>query len=528
MRLSLAGIWMLLTIYGFADTYVRQPSIDVIHYDIALELTDASDSITGSAKVHVRMRTEPVSSMWLDFEDMIIDKFLVGGVERAFKYQNGRLAFEFGRAYSRNQVAKIEVRYHGKPREGLLHGKNMYGRKVIFADNWPDNARHWFPSIDHPSDKATVDFAVTAPEKYDVVANGIMAKSRLLADGRKRTRWNETKAIPTYCMTIGIAEFSVTRGEYKTGVPLAWYVYPEDSRAAALKFGRTAQILDYFVNLIGPYPYEKLAQVESIIPMGAMENSSAIFYSESSFLGEPVSEEPVAHEIAHQWFGDSVTEADWDHLWLSEGFATYFEALYYEHLKGPESLKQIMDRYAKRIRDYPPATWKPIVDPQEKNPAKKLNPINYEKGAWVLHMLRRLLGEEVFFRGIRRYYELYTGGNTVSKDFETVMESVSGTDLDGFFRQWLYQPGWPEYRVSWQWIESAGELEISISQLQTTGLYDLPIEFVVSGENLQEVYQRRVSAAASLFRIPFRTRPSAVELDPKGWVLKSVVSPAGQ
>jgi aminopeptidase N len=521
MRLLRVGILILLpAVCGRADTYVRQPSVDVLHYDISVELTDTSDSITGTTKILVRMRSEHVSGMWLDFADMNVDKLLVHGSEVPFLHRDGRLSFDFDRAYSRNEIAVIEVQYHGKPENrGMMIGKNQYGRRAVFTDNWPDLAHYWFPSIDHPSDKATVDVTVTAPDKYEIVSNGRLVKTLSLLDGRKLTQWTESKAIPTYCVAIGAAEFFIARHRDMTRLPLDWYSYPQDSEIAAQKFSRTALVLQFFETLIGPYPYEKLAQVESTISMGGMENASAIFYSESSFKDK--SEYPMPHEIAHQWFGDSITEADWDHLWLSEGFATYFEALFYEHLQGPESLKQIMAGYAKRLDAYAPARSATVIDPDQTDLMKKLNPLNYEKGAWILHMLRGMLGDKDFFEGIRRYYGLYAGGNALSEDFQKVMESVSGASLSAFFRQWLCQPGWPEYHIIWHWDEAAGEVEFTVRQMQATGLFDMPLDIAFSVKNRWEVYRFRVSDAVQKFRIPLRQRPVSLAIDPDGWVLKS-------
>jgi aminopeptidase N len=521
-QISLLSIWMLLAPCVLADNYVRQPALDVIHYDIALEFTEASAAIAGISKIQVRMREDRVSGMWLDFEDMVVDRLLVGGIEKTGRVQDGRLSFDFERTHSRNDVVLIEVHYHGQPRSGLLFENNKYGRRVIFADNWPDNAHHWFPSIDHPSDKATVAFSVTAPARYDVVANGRMGNTIPLPDGRKLTQWTEAKPIPTYCMAIGIAEFSVAQHGETAGVPLVWYSYPQDFDVVARKFSGTDSILAYFSQMIAPYPYEKLAQVQSTIGMGAMENSSAIFYGESSFEGNPLREEPVAHEIAHQWFGDSVTESDWDHLWLSEGFASYFEALYYEHQRGPEVFKETMARYAKKIMAYKHALTASIVDPAQTDLLKKLNPLNYEKGAWVLHMLRGILGDEKFFEGVRRYYAQYTGGIASSEDFQKIMESSGGIKLDGFFRQWLYQPGWPEYRVVWHWNESAGELEIEVRQTQTTGLYDMPLEIAIAHGGTRELHKFQISNTRDSFKIPLQAKPVSVEADPGGWLLKNV------
>jgi aminopeptidase N len=524
LRNIVSGIWILLFVASSrADTYVRQPSVDVIHYDISVELADTSNSITGTTKIHVLMRNETVSGMWLDFADMVVDKLRIGGIDRPFTYREGRLSFNFGRAYSRNEVIVIEVQYHGKPQDGgMLIGKNRYGRRVIFTDNWPDHAHHWFPSIDHPSDKATVDVTVTAPDRYDIVSNGRMVRTTSLLDGRKLTQWSESKAIPTYCIAIGAAEFSIVHQRDIFRVPISWYSYPQDTEAAAGKFDRTSLVLAYFETLIAPYPYEKLAQVESIIQAGGMENASSIFYGESSFEQTPVSEYPVPHEIAHQWFGDSVTEADWDHLWLSEGFATYFDALFYEYLQGPEFLKQTMAAYADKLDEYKPARSAALIDPGQKDLDKKLNPINYEKGAWILHMLRGILGDESFFEGIRRYYRLYEGRNALSEDFKKVMESASGMDLSTFFRQWLYQPGWPEYRILWHWNDVAGEVEMSVRQTQTTGLFDMPLRIAFFYEDRRQVSKFRVTNQAHSFRIPLSAKPLSVETDPDGWVLKSV------
>ncbi len=524
MRLLITGIWTLMfTVFSLADTYVRQPSVDVFHYDISIELTDTSDSITGTTKVHVLMRNDGVSGMWLDFEGMSMDKLLVQGIERHFDYHGGRLSFDFDRKYSKNEIVVVEVRYHGKPEHGgMMIGKNGYGRRVIFTDNWPENARRWFPSIDHPSDKATVDVTVTAPEKYDAVSNGRLVKTLSMLDGRKITQWTESKPIPTYCISIGVAEFSITRQKDAGGIELDWYSYPQDSDAAARKFSTSASALQYFESSIGPYPYEKLAQVQSNIQGGGMENASAIFYRESYFKDMLVSEYPVVHEIAHQWFGDSVTEADWDHLWLSEGFATYFEALFYEHLRGPESLRQTMAGYAKRLNGLESARSVPIIDPSQTDLMQKLNPLTYEKGAWVLHMLRGILGDADFFEGIRRYYKIHAEGNALSEDFQKAMESVSGIPLSIFFRQWLYRPGWPEYRVSWHWDENAGEVELAIHQIQNSGLFDMPLDIAFLEENRQEVHKFRVTDAEHRFRVPMRTRPLSIEIDPGGWVLKSI------
>ncbi len=510
----------LSSLSTFADTYVRQPSVDVIHYDISIQLSDSSNAIAGIAKIQALIRGESATGMWLDLADMSVSKVLVGGMTRSFKCNEGRLSFEFDHAYIRNDMVDIEVRYRGKPGDGLLFGKNKYGRRVVFAENWPDKAHHWFPSIDHPSDKASVSFTVTAPDKYEVIANGLLKKTALLPSNRKMTQWAETKSIPTYCMVVGIGEFSLLRSTKDT-LPLTWYVYPQDSQAASVKFRRTDQMISYFEKLLGPYPYDKLAQVESTIRLGAMENSNTIFYGEDLFGS--LSEEPVAHELAHQWFGDSITESDWDQLWLSEGFATYLEALFYEHVNGPEAMTRAMERHTTRILSYRQSMDRPIIDPLQTDLMKKLSPLTYEKGAWVLHMLRGMLGDKAFFAGLHQFYVQYAGGNISTADFQKAMELAGGLDLKHFFQQWLYEPGLPEYRISWQWDQSAGNLDVFVQQTQLRGLFDMPVEIRVAAGNRSETHRFRVHQAAHVFRLPFTAKPTAVELDPGNHILKVLV-----
>ena len=530
MRRTAAIILFLLlqAVSGRADSYVRQPTADVLHYEITIDLDDSSNLIAGTTRIDVGIRGERVSGMWFDLADMTVDRLRIAGKEIPFTHRDGRLSFRFDRVYRSGETVKIEIRYHGRPgdagngKAGIRIDKNRYGRKVFFSDNWPDLASHWFPSIDHPSDKATVDFIITAPGKNRIVANGRRILTESLPDNRIRTRWSEHHAIPTYSMAFGVAEFSVASDRRALGIPIDWYVFPQDMNAARQKFRRTAEILRYFSEKIGPYPFEKLSHVESNTRLAAMENANTIFYSETLFHPLPVSEDPVPHEIAHQWFGNSVTPADWDHLWLSEGFATYFDALFYAQADADSTLKDVMAGHADRVFAYPSARSRPVIDPDLTDLMKKLNPLNYEKGAWVLHMLRRLLGDEVFFKGIRSYYSRYRSLNVWTDDFRKEMESAGDIDLSAFFRQWLYRPGWPEYRLEWDWDGTDRSVKIRILQTQHSDPFDMPLDIVLSSENRKETRRVRIKDRDSRFRIPLPWPPASVEIDPDGWVLKTV------
>jgi len=502
-----------------ADSYPRQTSVDVLHYALSLDLLDGSGAVRGSTRVEFRAREDAVRLLELDFEGMAVESVTAGGRDLRFRREGGRLAVDLAPPLSRHAIGAVTIAYRGRPEKGLAAGTNAHGRPVVFAENWPDRARGWFPCVDHPYDKATVELTVTAPDRFDVVAPGRLVETRALLDGRRVTRWTESVPIPTYSMVVGAAEFAVTHAGEVADVPLSFWAYPQDAAAARRRFDRSALVLRFMIDAVGPYPFEKLAQVESTTSIGGMENASAVFYAEKGFQGPEVSEAPVPHEIAHQWFGDSVTPGDWDHLWISEGFATYFDALFYERLLGADALRERMARAAGKVLEHHRRRAGPLVDPGLADPRDKLNPSTYQKGAWVLHMLRRELGDDAFFRGVRTFYRLHAGGNAVTDDVRRAMEAAAGAPLGAFFRQWCHEPGFPELRVDWRWDARARQAVVTLEQAQATGLFEAPVDLAfatVAGEERRTV---RMAERRQVLRLDLPSRPSGLRVDPDVWLL---------
>ena len=504
------------------DDYPRSADVDAVHYLIRLELKEASEEITAETEILFAAKADRPRAAALDFGALDVDSVTVDGRPARYTRAGERLQVELGGDYRRGQRFRVAVRYHGRPRDGLYIKRTKFGDFSAFADNWPNRAHHWFPSIDHPYDKATVEFFVTAPARFDVVANGSLVEASSRQDGTRLTHWSEAVPVPVYCMVVGVTEFSVLQRGGWDCVPLSYYLYPKDRDRGVAAFGRAREAAEFFSELVGPYPYEKLALVESSTRFGGMENSSSIFFDEKSIDRAGGVEGTVAHEIAHQWFGDSVTESDWHHLWLSEGFATYFGALFFEHFDGRDRFLEVMRRSRDTYLKADAASSRPIYDPSVTDLFKLLNAFNYQKGGWVLHMLRRVMGDRAFFEGVRDYYRTYRDGNALTEDFQRVMELHAARPLDWFFRQWIYEAGHPVYAAAWGWDEGARQLTLRVAQTQKGATFRMPldVEFETGAGPRREVVE--VSKREETFTFKLDAKPRGVKVDPGEWVLKEL------
>jgi aminopeptidase N len=267
-----------------------------------------------------------------------------------------------------------------------------------------------------------------------------------------------------------------------------------------------------FTGLLGEYPFSKLANVQSTTRYGGMENASAIFYDEGSVTGTRANEALIAHEVAHQWFGNAVTERDWPHLWLSEGFATYLTHVYFEMTYGEDTRARRMAADRAQVAAFTSAQPnRPLVDSSYAAPTDLLNPNSYQKGGWVLHLLRREVGDEAFFEGLRTFYARYRGGNADTDDFRRIMEEVSEQDLAAFFRQWTARPGLP--RLSGAWRYADGRLAVTLRQQGAP--FAFPLEVGIRTPEGLRVETVALDAAEHTFTFPLPEAPEAVVLDPR-------------
>lgn len=477
------------------DGYRRYSNLDAVHYEFALNLNDTTNLIEGRTIIKLRItgKSDTVSfdlqGKMSNGKGMNVTSVTINKISAAWKHENEKLTVAITSSYKLKDTLEFVIQYAGIPSDGLIISKNKFGNRTFFADHWPNRAHDYLPCIDHPYDKATVDFIITAPDKYKVVASGLLIEESDLPGEYTLTHWSENFPLSTKVMTFGAAQFAVKLAGYVNDVPVWAWVYPENRIEGFSDYSVAVKPLEYYIGLIGDYPYEKLANVQSKTIYGGLENAGTIFYSENSVTGSGRAEGLIAHEIAHQWFGDCVTEADWHHVWLSEGFATYLTSMYFESFQGKERLTKDMSSTRTRIIKYVEKNTVPVIDSTITDLMKLLSVNSYQKGGWVLHMLRNEIGDEAFIKGLRLYFQKYQNSNALTGDLQNSMEVVSGKDLSKFFHQWLYVGGIPELKVWTETGKKGGTSVINIDQKQDY-VYEFNIELLIkdsNGERIEKV-----------------------------------------
>lgn len=517
----------------FADPHPYRPGIDVVDYALTLDLPDRGAVIDGRAVLSVR-RSAKVDTLVLDLVALRVDTVLVDGRAVRFTRTDSTIRVPIDGVAS--DSFSVAVRYRGEVRDGLIIRTDSSARWTAFGDNWPNRARNWIPSVDHPSDKATVTWTVRAPSERTVVANGeLMEETPLVARGgggpRTLTRWREARPIPVYLMVIAAAPlvyYDLGRagcgvGEFDACVRQSVYVAPELRDYLPGPFEKAAEIVRLFSELVAPFPYEKLAHVQSSTRYGGMENAGAIFYSDAAFRRRSVRPGLIAHETAHQWFGDAVTAREWAHVWLSEGFATYFAELWVERSTGDSAFTAGMRRLRDEIVKSPVTTTRPVIDSTQTDLLELLNTNSYQKGGWTLHMLRALVGDSAFFRGVRSYYSANRHSTALTDDLRRAMEGSSGRSLGWFFDQWLRRPGFAEVTTSWAYDAGGRRVVATIEQGTRFAPYRFPLTVAITDAAGRT---RRVpidvpAAAAATLTVPLDLDgpPRVVTFDPDVRVL---------
>jgi aminopeptidase N len=583
----LAG--MAIAAQASADTYPRQTGIKIANYTFDITLNDANNEFAVQDTVEVQFLSAGVTSVELDLckfsaaarspqmangivdpcaeptagrggnaappsggKGMTVTGVAYGGQPLRYQHENDRLNVDVPRAFQPGDHFEFTVSYHGTPATGILIANNKYGAREFFSNPWPHKARNYLAAVDHPSMKAPVATIVTAPRHYQVISNGRMMEQTDLPNDVRRTVWKESSPICTCLMSLGVAPFAVDHfGEYH-GIPLSSWVYTEEKDVSFKNFRAFTQpILEFFIDHIGPYSYEKLAQVEANGIGGGMELASDIFYG---YGASGPGRQLVAHEMAHQWFGDSAAEKDWDDVWLSEGFATYFALLYQEFQDGHDAFLEALKRSKEQAIRYAVANPDSTIVHDKLADFSKVIANNaqiYQGGAQVLHNIRGVIGTSTFWEGIRLYYSRFQNGNASSDDLRHAFEDAcaragglcpaDGKDLSWLFHELLNRGGVLRVHASWHYAAASKELQVTLDQTQTSGLYRMPIEVGVTvmeapqagGRGgragvvtvppqpapVQHIHVMKLEQKHQEFTFPLDLEPVSVTLDPQAWAM---------
>jgi len=527
----------LFPILSKADNYPINKKIDIKHYSFALTLSDSNDEIIGSTNITIHFKQAGIQNFRLDLINQSIERkgkgMLVDGVyldknSVSYSHQKDALIINLPSPSTLNQTLVFTIKYHGIPSDGLRIGATKFGDRSFFNENWPNRGRHWLPLIDHPYDKATSEFIVKAPAHYKVISNGLLLEESDLGDNVKLTHWKQSVPVSSWLFVLGVADFAVKYVDEFKGKSIQTWVYSKNREAGFYDFDEpTKKVLEFYSAYVGPYAYEKLANIQTPSVNGGMETSSAIFYGEDLVNGKRDERirNIVIHEIAHQWFGNAITETTWDDAWLSEGFATFFTLLFIENEYGKDEYRKGIIKAKKTVFDLsikiPDFS---IISNRTAENEPVTNGLTYQKGAWVLHMLRDLLGEKSFQKGIRTYYAKYFNSNTTTDEFRLEMEKASGKDLKFFFKQWLYQPINPTINAVWKYDAAAKKLNLQLTQSQSVDfLFNVPVEvgYYKTGSTTPTILKMNLSRKQEVFSFLVPSAPEKLELDPRNVLLNN-------
>ena len=526
---------VVLPVMVWADTYPVNKNIDIQHYKFELSLSDSADVIYGTAQITILFKKAGMQNFRLDLinktaerkdKGMVIDAINVDNTPVVYTHQNDEVIISLPKSSTANETIVFTITYHGIPFDGLRIGATMFGDRSFFNENWPNRARHWLPTMDHPSDKATSEFIVTAPTHYKVISNGLLMEESAMGNNTKLTHWKQSVPVSCWLFVLGVADFAVKYVDQFNGKSIETWVYAKNREAGFYDFDKpTKAVLEFYSSYIGPFAYEKLANIQCASVNGGMETSSAIFYGQDLINGKQDERirNIVIHEIAHQWFGNAVTETTWDDAWLSEGFATFFTLLFIEKEYGKEEYEKGISKAKKAVFDM--AIKMPdfsIVSNRSAEKEPVTSGITYQKGAWVLYMLRNLVGDVNFKKGIQSYYAKFYNANATTDDFRAAMEKASGKDLKIFFRQWLYQPVNPVINGSWEYNAVTKKITLQVEQAQMGDmLFNLPLEigYYKTGSTTPTIIKMHLTKKQQVQSFTVAGRPDKLEIDPRNILL---------
>lgn len=502
-------------------------AMDVQHYRLDLRVDPASKSLRGVVETRAKLLSDTPMELALDLSRALtVDAVALDGKSAEFRRKDDEIFVAVKEPPHKGKSLSIAVTYHGTPEGKGFTFAERNGQPAISSYGLPFTARQWWPSKDDPADKAdSADILITVPAPLTAASNGKLTRTTPNADGTRTFHWRVNYPIYPDTVSVAIAEYTVFEHSYRasngTVMPLQFFVFPPDEAKARRDFSVLPDIMRSYEQRFGEYPFlrEKYGVAE-FATYSFREHQTLPSYADKLITGDHANDAILAHELAHQWFGNSLSVRDWRHVWLNEGFATYAALLWQEGREGHAAYQAEMDKRAQEDLQGP------IFMADVTDSKKLFGAVTFDKGAWVLHMLRHVMGDQQFFEALRTYVAQYSYRSVSTEDFRAVCERVYGKSLEWFFAQWIYGASRPTYRVSWAAADD--RLSLTIRQAQTDApAFTMPIDVLVTtasgatrhtvwNDRSDQTFQIAVSGAAADIK--------AVSIDPDGWILMTSMS----
>ena len=516
---------------GKKAQYAPDRTFDTVHVRLDLDVDIRKKSVTGTCTTTVRAFHDGVRELTFDAVELKNVKALWAGKSCKVKYEGQKLTVRLPKALKAHEEGVVVIHYRlEKPRSGLhfIDASPSNGQQV-WSQSQPEDARYWFPCHDAPQEKATSEVVATVPDGFTAVSNGVLLHKKKTGS-KVQFHWKMEHPHSIYLICLSIGRFTEVKDNWEN-IPVPYYVEKGREADAKRAFGKTPAMLDFFSKKIGVrYPYEKYAQVAVAKYPGGMENTTCTTQTDAALIDARAALDTdfdglVAHELAHQWFGDLLTCKDWSHAWLNEGFATYFEILFTEHDKGTdEALYEIWGYGKSYFHEDERRYRRPIVSAHYKYPWVLFDRHLYEKGANVLHLIRYLLRERDWWRAIQHYVEKHKNGSVETADLITAIQEATGKNLRSVFDQWVFGTGYPQFKGQFYWDAEKREAVVWLVQTQRgdgdSGMFRLPVEFYFEGRGYQKTFTEEVSKKEHEFRFKLPEAPLQGDLDPHRWILK--------
>lgn len=511
--------------------------VDVLHMIIEVTPDFVTRSVSGRTTLRFRPLTEGQRELRLNARDLRVSETTASLPIQHVNNTGEELIITFGELIPTQGEQQVTITYEAYPQKGLYFRTRQMGYapedEHLFTQGADIEARHWFPCYDSPNDKFTNELICHLPEQMTALSNGALLSEEPAGNGLKRVHWSQDKPHTSYLICLVAGNFKKIEDSYRD-IPLAFYTPASQIGMAESSFRETKEMMEYFEREIGvPYPWAKYFQVcIQDFMWGGMENTSLTTLTDNTLFPAETenirsSQGLVAHELAHQWFGDLVTCEDWSQIWLNEGFASYYELLFKNHKDGRDAFLYALYENANEFINKPVSEdSRPVVFRKYDVPLELFGYLVYPKGAWVLHMLRSQLGEELYRQCIRTYLERHQFGNVETHDLMEVVEELSGRSWDQFFDQWVFRPHRPELQVRYEWNEQKKLAKVTIAQTQQLtndiALFRFPLTIRFKGPFGVADRTVDLKEKEEAFYFPLESAPKIVRIDPDYTLLARV------